>query len=102
MMRSCSSFLHHSEASLICVSGQTPGGDVEAAGQSGGSHGHSGREARLAGGRRRRRWRVRGKFEGQQSPARATPSPGGKVDCMVHFLPFLSTFPVHCVLSFQP
>lgn len=101
MMRNCSSFLHHSEASLICVSGQTPGGDVEAAGQSGGSHGHSGREARLAGGRRRR-WRVRGKFEGQQSTARATPSPGGKVDCMVHFLPFLSTFPVHCVLSFQP
>lgn len=101
MMRSCSSFLHHSEASLFCVPGQTPGGDVEAAGQSGGSHGHSGREARLAGGRRRWR-RVRRKLKGQQSPARATPSPGGKVDCMVHFLPFLSTLSVPCVLSFQP
>lgn len=75
----------------LCVSGQTPGGDVEAAGQSGGSHSHGSRDARLAWGRRR----VGGKFKGQQSPAGAPQSPGGKVDCMVHFLPhFPTTRPV--------
>lgn len=81
----------------LCVSGQTPGGDVEAAGQSGGSHSRrsssSIRDGCLAWGR----WRVGGKFKGQQSPARATPSLGGKVDCMVHFFPRFHTHP-----SFAP
>lgn len=66
-----------------CVSGQTLGGNVEAAGQSGGSHRHGSGDARRARGRPR----VRGNRKGQQSSATATPSPGGKVDCMVHSPP---------------
>lgn len=61
---------------FLSVSGQTPGGNVEAAGQSGGPRSHRGGDPRLAGGRRR----VRGKLKGQQSFNGATPSPGGKVD----------------------
>lgn len=73
---------------FLCVPGQTPGGNVEAAGQSGGSHRHSGRDPSLACGQRG----IGGKYKRQQSPARATQSPGGKVDCMVHFLTFPRLF----------
>lgn len=76
---------------------------MEAAGQSGGSYNHCGRNAHFARGRR---W-IGGKFKGQQSPAGAAQSAGGIVDCMVHFLPlhpptvphFPSTFPASHVLS---
>lgn len=85
----------------VSISGQTPGGNVEAAGQSGGSSNHSSGDVSIAWGR----WRIGGKYEGQQSPARATQSPWGKVDCTVHFLTFLQLFhyfhttvPVPCVL----
>lgn len=46
---------------------------MEAAGQSGGPRSHGGRDAGLTGGRRG----TRGEYQGQQSTARATQSPGG-------------------------
>lgn len=57
----------------FCVSGQTPGGDVEAAGQPGGPPG-PGRDPRLPGARRR----VGGQLQGRQSSTGTTASPGGK------------------------
>ena len=84
----------------LCVPGQTPGGDVEAAGQFRGSssHSHSSSNAHLAWGQR---W-IRGKFKGQQSPARATQSPWGEMDCMVHFLHFHKVFLTPSLISLHP
>lgn len=83
---------------FFCVSGQTPGGNVEAAGQSGGPHSHRGCDTRLTGGRRR----VGGKLEGRQPFTGATPSPGGKVDCTGHWpsftsFPLMHHFSVSCI-----
>lgn len=64
---------------FVCLSGQTPGRNVEAAGQPGGPRSH--RDPRLTRGRRRvGKWQC---FTG------ATPSPGGKVDHRVCWPLFL-------------
>lgn len=89
---------HSSLIHTLCIPGQTPGGNVEAAGQSRGSHSHRSRGAHLAWGQR---W-TRGTFDGQQSPAAATQSPGGKADCMVHFLTLLQVFPIPPLLFLLP
>lgn len=78
----------------LCFPGQTPGGNVEATGQSGGSHvcHTNSRDVHLARGWWWRR-RFRGQFKGQQSPVGAAQSArGNKADCTVQFLGFVHNF----------